>query len=271
MPYIYIFTFPNGKQYIGQTIKSTSRRWNAHKRVSYNKEAREYNDLCHRAIRKYGWSNVKKEVLCECNREDLNDLECKYIAKYNSMTPNGYNMTSGGSENMECSDITKNRMRESALRRFSKDSEKEKMSLAAKRRFRNPKQKELQSKLMRERDSTPLRKCNDTRHLPKYIRMERGKNGVRYRIQDHPKCKSKSFGYNLRDIAEPEASKRSYSRCLAYMFALNNIDEINNINKKTHELTIQSHDLSAEIAEIKKSLEKILSIIKQEENGSETK
>ena len=40
--------------------------------------------------------NFTFEILCICQKEELNDLEKFYIEKYNSVVPNGYNMTSGG-------------------------------------------------------------------------------------------------------------------------------------------------------------------------------
>jgi len=48
------------------------------------------------AIRKYGAENFDVIVLEECEVSELNDREEFYIAQYNSMYPNGYNLTAGG-------------------------------------------------------------------------------------------------------------------------------------------------------------------------------
>jgi group I intron endonuclease len=57
------------------------------------------NDICfelyfHRAIRKYGKENFKWKVIEKCN-EGLGERETYYIDKFNSKSPNGYNMTDG--------------------------------------------------------------------------------------------------------------------------------------------------------------------------------
>lgn len=61
--------------------------------------------IVHKAMRKYGINNFTVEEL-ECidadSKEDiqkqLNDLEIYYIEKYNTLKPNGYNMTKGGNQ-----------------------------------------------------------------------------------------------------------------------------------------------------------------------------
>jgi len=48
------------------------------------------------AVRKYGIDKFKFEILVICFDEDRYKLEIEYIQKYNSMVPNGYNLTKGG-------------------------------------------------------------------------------------------------------------------------------------------------------------------------------
>ncbi len=48
------------------------------------------------AIAKYGLEVFKFSVLIICFDEDLDAYEREYIAKFNSMTPNGYNILEGG-------------------------------------------------------------------------------------------------------------------------------------------------------------------------------
>ena len=94
---IYMYTFPNGKVYIGQTINPVSRK------AQHFCESTGFRNIAFwRAYKKYGTyhyevlENVEeesKEYLCE----RLNLLEQEYISKYNSTNPNhGYNLTSGG-------------------------------------------------------------------------------------------------------------------------------------------------------------------------------
>jgi group I intron endonuclease len=62
-----------------------------------NRLSRHYKCVFHDALLKYGDGNFIWEVLDEIMFSDLLlDLEKFYIAKYNCMIPNGYNMTLGG-------------------------------------------------------------------------------------------------------------------------------------------------------------------------------
>lgn len=102
---IYLITnLLNGKKYVGQSV-DIKKRWNEHK----------YHDnsmLVHRAIAKYGIDNFKFEVICECTKGELNELEKKYIQEYNSMHPNGYNLKTGGGQCIEYCEASKRRMSE---------------------------------------------------------------------------------------------------------------------------------------------------------------
>ena len=48
------------------------------------------------AIRKSGKDKFSVELIVKCKLTELNDLEIKYINDYNSLYPNGYNLTKGG-------------------------------------------------------------------------------------------------------------------------------------------------------------------------------
>ena len=46
------------------------------------------------AIKKYGKENFKKEILEFCdNKEEAYHLQIKYINEYNTLSPNGYNIS----------------------------------------------------------------------------------------------------------------------------------------------------------------------------------
>jgi group I intron endonuclease len=219
--YIYSFTFPNGKQYIGQTIRNYQERWRQHKKVSNMPSAKEYDHLMYRAIRKYGWDNVIKDVICSCNLDQLNDLEILYIAKMKTLSPDGYNMTTGGSQNMHMSEESKNKMSNKAKERFSNPDAIAKISDAAKKRFANPEEKKAHSIRMKTRDTTSFRKCKETKDLPKYVTISRNQMGIRYRIAGHPKCKSKYFGSNLTG---EEGRIDSLNSCMQYLANINDSD-----------------------------------------------
>lgn len=88
--YIYKYTSPSGKSYIGQTIRSLKDRA-GHGGKRY-KESHEF----YKAIKKYGFKNFEVEILAEVLQEQLNQMEIKYIQLFNTLIPNGYNISAGG-------------------------------------------------------------------------------------------------------------------------------------------------------------------------------
>lgn len=76
----------NQKVYIGQSINSYSR---------FKQHCRDKKSLIGRAIQKHGEENFSFIVL-EKQVENYNEKEKYYIAFYNSLSPNGYNLTEGG-------------------------------------------------------------------------------------------------------------------------------------------------------------------------------
>ena len=88
----------NGKCYIGQSV-SIKRRWQEH----YRFNSREQDTVIHQAFKKYGIENFSFEILEECSQNQLDDLEIKWIAYFDSQNPNkGYNRTSGGQGTSQC-------------------------------------------------------------------------------------------------------------------------------------------------------------------------
>lgn len=91
MYYIYKFTSPSGKSYIGQT-KNLKSRFNGHKR-NYPKVKSKFYDAC----KKYGFENFTFEILCEVETKvEVDSCEIFYISWFNTFGDNGYNMTKGG-------------------------------------------------------------------------------------------------------------------------------------------------------------------------------
>jgi group I intron endonuclease len=166
---IYCITSPSGKKYIGQCVKQLSngknwgytQRWKEHIRDS---NSRNYCRLLNNAIIKYGSENFTVEIIKECNISELNYYEQYYINSYNTLSPNGYNLTTGGSVCRQ-SEETQNLKRVSMIgKNLGKQLPK---------RYR-----------LREEDN----------NLPKYLRYytdHLGKEG--YRISNHPILKDKSF------------------------------------------------------------------------------
>lgn len=85
----------NDKVYIGQAT-NTEYRWKRHLSDSkYEAKYQKNISVLHRAMAKYGADHFWYEIL-EAQIEDYNEKEKYYIKKYNSIVPNGYNITPGG-------------------------------------------------------------------------------------------------------------------------------------------------------------------------------
>jgi group I intron endonuclease len=108
---IYLITNTlSGKMYVGQS-NGIKRRFNRHKRAAVTKHHREAFYL-HNSISKHGQENFKFEVLLYSkDRDYLNLMEKRCIASYNTLSPNGYNLDTGGGVSRTVSEATKEKMR----------------------------------------------------------------------------------------------------------------------------------------------------------------
>lgn len=88
---VYIHTFPNNKVYIGITSQNTKSRWQ-------NGNGYKGNIRLTRAINKYGWENIKHEILFYgLTEEQAKQKEISLIKEYNSTNSlYGYNVSYGG-------------------------------------------------------------------------------------------------------------------------------------------------------------------------------
>ena len=103
---IYKITSPSGKAYMGQTIQKFNDRIRSHQRKGSECTA------ISRAIQKYG-DEMKYEII-EDNipHKQLDEREIYWIKELNSLSPGGYNLTTGGQFSKEYSQELKDRMRD---------------------------------------------------------------------------------------------------------------------------------------------------------------
>jgi len=95
MAYIYcIKNKTTKKSYIGESKgKDVKWRWNEHKKtIEKNKGCPALRD----AVKKYGIENFEFSIIIICFDDERFKYEKEYIKKYNSVVPNGYNITNGG-------------------------------------------------------------------------------------------------------------------------------------------------------------------------------
>lgn len=89
--WVYKYTSPSGKSYIGQTTYSL------YDRAGLNGRSYQNCSVFYDAIKKYGLENFKIEILDEVEEKDLERVESEYIQKHNTLLPNGYNYYLHGS------------------------------------------------------------------------------------------------------------------------------------------------------------------------------
>jgi group I intron endonuclease len=106
--HIYLMTnIVTKKYYVGQTRSHRlnkgkyrpfgyQKRFDDHISEAINNTKKNQCSLLNNAIRKHGKDNFIVELIEICEVSKLNDREIYFIEKYNSQSPNGYNLTKGG-------------------------------------------------------------------------------------------------------------------------------------------------------------------------------
>ncbi|MDE2103645.1 MAG: GIY-YIG nuclease family protein, partial [Patescibacteria group bacterium] len=106
MGYIYVIRCKTTrKMYVGQTTRTVKERPQEHVRdaryvarmTAAGKKVEHYEDSAlHKAMAKYGPADFMMGEWCEVPDDELNDAETALIAEFDSLAPNGYNLTTGG-------------------------------------------------------------------------------------------------------------------------------------------------------------------------------
>ena len=106
---VYKHTFPNGKIYIGITKQLPKYRWRSD--GSGYKPRKKNSSKIWNAIQKYGWDNVKHEILYDhLTKDDAEQKEVYLIALFKSDCDDfGYNIAPGGWIG-ECSEETRRKI-----------------------------------------------------------------------------------------------------------------------------------------------------------------
>jgi len=102
-----ITNLTTGKVYVGQAVSHILNhkryrpyghegRFRCHISEAFSSKKNQSHYL-NNAIRKYGVADFVVELLEYCAISDANDREIFYIAKYETLFPNGYNLKNGGS------------------------------------------------------------------------------------------------------------------------------------------------------------------------------
>lgn len=106
---IYKIISPSGKIYIGQSIDCRKRK------NSYSRGCPHQRKL-HTSILKYGWKNLKFEVIHNCKESELDILEKYYVDLYQTFnSKHGLNIKDGGGRNGRHSPETIEKQRKSNI------------------------------------------------------------------------------------------------------------------------------------------------------------
>lgn len=122
---VYKHIFPNGKIYIGITCQELSRRWN-------NGNGYKNNEYMNNAIKKYGWENIKHEVLySNLSKEEAESKEMELIKKLKANNKeNGYNILDGGNVSDNLTTECRKKMSESQKKLWKNSEHRKRMSEA---------------------------------------------------------------------------------------------------------------------------------------------
>lgn len=206
MGIIYKILFPSGKSYIGQTKQTLKRRLQSHTRAKRN------TAICC-AFKKYG-VNFEAIVLETVNDDLLNEREVYYIEYYKTLSPNGYNLSTGGNNQTTYSRETREKNSKNS-RKYTDNtlpmyvvrvltSERTGYSV----QHPNLQRKEFSSKRFTDEQKKRMaieylesgRIPERWNRLPKYISEIRRKGVlIGYRVI-HPKLPYKSFASALKDL-----------------------------------------------------------------------
>lgn len=178
---VYMHKFPNGKVYIGMTSQIPYKRW--HYGNGYGN-----NNAMGRAIKKYGWKNIKHIILKEnLSKLDAEYYESYYIQKYKSNNIDfGYNSTNGGMLGTKVNSTT--RKKYSANRvgiKFSK-SHKQSLSKSISAYFNDETNKDkIEQMKYNDMINSPRRKsvlCVETNVIYPSIRNAGKMTGINHRL-----------------------------------------------------------------------------------------
>lgn len=224
------------KLYIGQAKKYTGKfdkpwgtegRWKSHVYEAHS--GKDHCALLNNVIRKYGETDFIIEKICDCNSEtELNENEKYYINLFNSISPNGYNLTSGGDSHTD-SETTKDKKKKSHL--GGKHSEQRKTNISKGQ--------------LGNRRNAKVRKYKEDQDLPKYIIVRREKNIIKgYCIREFP------IGIEIKEYLNEYFNISNFQTSeLCLQAALNRLNEL-----KINYSHVNTHIASKKEEEIKKKI-----------------
>lgn len=125
-----IVNLTTGQVYVGQSVDLNSR-------ISHHKTALKYNKHCNQLLQnswnKYGSVNFNFSIYQTCLKDELDELEIKYINE----EPLSFNLTSGGNLYKSIADSTKLLLRDINLGKKTSEETKKRISESSKGRIKS--------------------------------------------------------------------------------------------------------------------------------------
>ena len=181
----------NGKLYVGYTSKTLEERIQNHLHQSKNKNYKHYFYLFKSALRKYGLESFEWSILSECSSiGECCKKEKFYIKKFDTISPNGYNLTEGGNGGIQ-SEETKCKISESVKNYWFKNKENHHW-------FNSDTQKRVEW----SRKSWETKKNNGYVHLSGYSMSDESK----IKMSETKNNKNKIIWYNIKTNESIELS-----------------------------------------------------------------
>lgn len=127
---VYKHTSPSGKYYIGITRRDVNKRWRDGKNyLRVNSQGEYMHKAFAAAILKYGWDHFRHEVLITgLGEQTAKNIERDFIA-FAKKANLSYNLTDGGDgcKGLECTQVTRERLRLASTGRRHSDAAKQLM------------------------------------------------------------------------------------------------------------------------------------------------
>lgn len=204
---IYKHTSPSGKSYIGQTRNIEQR--NASHKIPSSKCTAFRN-----AIQKYGWDNFTHEVLADdLTLEQANVYEEQLIAEHNTLAPHGYNLRSGG-QNQLIAEGVKRRWSASRKGKPRTPEHQEKLNEAARKRVRTPEHhaKLIEAAKRPRTDETRAKLSNANKGRPKTAEHKRKLSECNKgkKLSDQTKEKMQTHKVGRRLYVNKQTNERKY-------------------------------------------------------------
>lgn len=217
-----------GKTYIGQARKyvsennnkwGTNGRWKSHIREAMSVTVKDHCRLLNQAIREFGKDSFDVTKLCDCELEKMDELESSYIKQYDTLAPNGYNLTTGGGKNRHVQIDPK--LKDGSIKKVLKAETKQRISKGQLGNRREPKD----------------RKFAEDADLPKYITSFRENDKIiGYKVCGYPigVTEKKYLSKTFQDSSNPQNALEA-----AKQFLLTLEEKYKHVPEHIHDIKIQ--------------------------------